>query len=152
MVIAKNKGHFATLLQAYAFCRASSAGQHHVGETSWHLSNPQQRSQTDPHLHPLKRRIEQMNQIVANLAAFRGIFEGFSEVGAVFSAVIVPLFHPHLAVGAQHTRSLEDEGVLSGSQLLAVKTNNVHSQLGPSAGWMGASGWGVPPVLTVNKR
>lgn len=92
-----------------------------------------------------------MNQIVANLAAFCSILEGFSEVWAAFSAVIAPLFQPHLAVGAQHTRSIEDEGILSESQLLAVKTNNVHSQLGPSAGWMGASGWGVPSLFTVNK-
>lgn len=81
-----------------------------------------------------------MNQIVVNLAAFRSIFEGFSEVWAALSAVIAPLFPPHLAVDAQHTRSIKDEGILSESQLLAVKTNNVHSQLGHSVGWMGASG------------
>lgn len=44
MVIAKNKGHFAMLLQAYVFCCTSSAGQRHIREISWHLSNPQKRN------------------------------------------------------------------------------------------------------------
>lgn len=52
-----------------------------------------------------------------------------------------------------HTQRIKDKGIQPAFQLLAVKTNNVHSQLGHSAGlagslWVGET---LSLSLTVNK-
>lgn len=79
-----------------------------------------------------------MNRILAIVAAFCSTFEGLARGGQP-KALPLYLCLNHIW---QQVPSTQDERVRSAAQLLAGKTNNVHSQVGQSSGWMGPSGRG----------